>query len=595
MTIDNELERELSQLVAHYLAGSPTAEQFDRLQYLLNVSEDARMFYICNVGIDLQLYYDRQAREVSSPSPPEDLPSAAATNEVNSIFDFDDDLMDALAEAPPAPAPRPDPAPAYIFVDETPDRAGTMESLLSRWWRMERIAEVACSALFFVALLVMLCFSSFVAPEHGSRAKKLVGRITNLADCRWGSGSQPMSFYDPVAIGQKIHLTAGLLEIRYETGAVAVLQGPVVYEISSENGGFLALGKMTGKVTGRTARGFAVETPTVTVVDLGTEFGIEVGPSQETTSHVFQGAVKLMAAAESGEPIAFAVKQNQAFRVERNPKHKHSVVIVPCGAAEPEKFVRQEQLSPFGRWHAFSQELHRDPALLAYYNFQKQDRSPSVLANSAQGSNAWRHGAIRGAVWTEGRWQGKDALQFNGPDACVELRLPEVISELTLAAWVRVDSLADEPSALLMSDAGERGRVHWQLTKDGQMSCDFPERGGTEGQGRPQNLSPRLFDGDRLGRWTHLAVVFDQATGNMTFYCDGRQVGTRKVVVDDRQPISIDVASIGRWTKRNGGQTQGSRSLRGQMDELAVFARSLAPNEIHRMFEAGRSKDTEGR
>ena len=255
MAIDNELEHELcnSSLTP---GGLVTAEQFDRHR-ICSTSEDARMFYICNVGIDLQLYYDRQAREVSSPSPPEDLPSAAATNEVNSIFDFDDDLMDALAEAPPAPAPRPDPAPAYIFVDETPDRAGTMESLLSRWWRMERIAEVACSALFFVALLVMLCFSSFVAPEHGSRAKKLVGRITNLADCRWGSGSQPMSFYDPVAIGQKIHLTAGLLEIRYETGAVAVLQGPVVYEISSENGGFLARA-MIGKVT-EGPRGFAVK------------------------------------------------------------------------------------------------------------------------------------------------------------------------------------------------------------------------------------------------------------------------------------------------------------------------------------------------
>ena len=58
----------------------------------------------------------------------------------------------------------------------------------------------------------------------------------------------------------------------------------------------------------------------------------------------------------------------------------------------------------------------------------------------------------------------------------------------------------------------------------------------------------------------------------MTF-CDGRQVGTRKVVVDDRQPISIDVASIGRWTKRNGGRPR-SRSRAADANP-AVFARSL--------------------
>lgn len=594
MTIDNELERELSQLIAHYLADSATAEQFDRLQYLLNVSEDARMFYVCSVGIDLQLYWDRRPHEVRLASQPEDQPSAAATEQATDNAELDDDWIYSLAEEPPAP--RPESLPTYVFVDEAPDPAGPRDSMLSRWWRTERIAEMVCATVFFVILLGMLSFSAHVAPKNGLQATKAVGRVTNLAGCRWDAESPPLSFYDRVAIGQKIQLAAGLLEIRYDTGATVVLQGPVTYEIRSENSGFLASGKMTGKVTGPNARGFAVSTPTVEVVDLGTEFGVEVSPSRETTSHVFRGAVKLVAAAESGEPIAFVVKQNQSFRVEPNPKHKHSVVIVPCGAAQPKKFVRQEQLSPFGRWQAHSQDLHRDPALLAYYDFQKHAGSPSVLANSAQGSNASRHGTINGAVWTEGRWPGKDALQFNGPDDYVELRLPETIRDLTLAAWVRLDSLADEPSALLMSDANEQGRLQWQLTQAGQMCCDFLGKGGAaEGQDRRHNLSPRLFDADRLGRWTHLAVVYDQATGNITFFCDGRQVSTAKALIEDRQTIRIGAASIGRWTTRIGGQTQGSRNLHGQIDELAVFARSLAPNEIHRMFEAGRGKETENR
>ncbi len=594
MTIDNELERELSQLVAQYLADSATAEQFDRLQYLLSVSEDARMFYLCSVGVDLQLYSDRHLHKAPPASQPQAQPSMAATEQATDTPDLDDDWIYSVAEEPPPPPP--ESFPPYVFVDEASDNAGPTESILSRWWRAERIVEMAGSVLFFVMLLGMLSFSGHVAPKNGLQATKAVARVTNLADCRWDAQSPPLSFYDRVAIGQKIDLAAGLLEIRYDTGATVVLQGPVTYEIRSENSGFLASGKMTGKVTGANARGFAVSTPTVKVVDLGTEFGIEVGQMHETTSHVFRGAVKLVAAAESGEPVAFVVKQNQAFRVEPNPKHKHSVVIIPCGAAQPHKFVRQEQLSPFGRWQAHSQDLHRDPALLAYYDFQKHAGSPSVLTNSAQGSNALRHGKINGAVWTEGRWPGKDALQFNGPDDYVELRLPETIRDLTLAAWVRLDSLGDEPSALLMSDANEQGGLQWQLTQAGQMCCDFLQKGGTaEGQDRRHNLSPRLFDVDRMGRWTHLAVVYDQTTGDITFFCDGRQVSTAKAVIEDGQTIRIGAASIGRWTTHNGGQTQGSRNLHGQIDELAVFARSLAPNEIHRMFEAGRGKDTENR
>ena len=38
---------------------------------------------------------------------------------------------------------------------------------------------------------------------------------------------------------------------------------------------------------------FTVRTPTATVTDLGTEFGVEVSKDGYTMSHVFRGSVKL--------------------------------------------------------------------------------------------------------------------------------------------------------------------------------------------------------------------------------------------------------------------------------------------------------------
>jgi hypothetical protein len=107
------------------------------------------------------------------------------------------------------------------------------------------------------------------------------------------------------------------MEITYDTGAKIVLQGPATYQVESATGGYLAVGKLTAKLekkgndecgmmndelpaaqngtehsTLSTRHLFAVRTPTVTVTDLGTEFGVEVGKDFSGV-HVFTGTVEL--------------------------------------------------------------------------------------------------------------------------------------------------------------------------------------------------------------------------------------------------------------------------------------------------------------
>ena len=69
--------------------------------------------------------------------------------------------------------------------------------------------------------------------------KAYVGRITGMVDCKIGDSR--------VSLGQKLDLASGLMEITYNTGAKVILQGPVTYEVES-NGGYLAVGKLTGKL-----------------------------------------------------------------------------------------------------------------------------------------------------------------------------------------------------------------------------------------------------------------------------------------------------------------------------------------------------------
>ena len=107
----------------------------------------------------------------------------------------------------------------------------------------------------------------------------------------------------------------------------------MTYEVES-NGGYLAVGKLTGKlekgvrVQGSGVRDckseirnhqirnlslstiryplFTIRTPTATVTDLGTEFGVEVSQEGVTETQVFVGAVKI---ARSGDENSVAVEQ----------------------------------------------------------------------------------------------------------------------------------------------------------------------------------------------------------------------------------------------------------------------------------------------
>ena len=206
------------------------------------------------------------------------------------------------------------------------------------------IATVVTGLGILIASHVYMSCPEQVARQSGSLPSPLstlhsvVGRITGMVDCKWekegmrGEGRaaeagnptsyilNPKSF---VALGDKFVLASGLMEITYDTGAKVILQGPVMYSVEA-NGGYLSVGKLTGKLEKKVASGqwpvasnsetsspqplapspcsnpqslipnpFVVRTPAATVTDLGTEFGVEVDQRGRTETQVFVGEVKI--------------------------------------------------------------------------------------------------------------------------------------------------------------------------------------------------------------------------------------------------------------------------------------------------------------
>ena len=203
-------------------------------------------------------------------------------------------------------------------------------------------------SLIHVSLPEQVARQSAPLPSPLSPLPSAVGWITGVVDCKWakeGSGargqgpgienlkSQIPNPKSPVALGDRFALAAGLMEITYHTGAKVILQGPVTYAVES-NGGYLAVGKLTGKLEKRGERReergggsanhqilnpkskivspsplsslpsplFVIRTPSAIVTDLGTEFGVEVTKDQQSHLHVFQGKVVVRPNKVAGKP-----------------------------------------------------------------------------------------------------------------------------------------------------------------------------------------------------------------------------------------------------------------------------------------------------
>ncbi|MBN1395317.1 MAG: FecR domain-containing protein, partial [Pirellulales bacterium] len=139
-------------------------------------------------------------------------------------------------------------------------------------------------------------------------APVFVGRITGMKDCRWSDPNTRTLIGASVPLEREYSLSSGLMEITYGSGARVILEGPCTYRVESSAGGFLAIGKLTANIRTQSSKPkarssnpsplfplasplFSVRTPTATIADLGTEFGVEVDANGETTSHVFQGSV----------------------------------------------------------------------------------------------------------------------------------------------------------------------------------------------------------------------------------------------------------------------------------------------------------------
>lgn len=93
--------------------------------------------------------------------------------------------------------------------------------------------------------------------------------------------------------GDRYKLTQGTAQFSTGRGAILVIEAPSEIEFIDENRVLLTHGKVVGKCLSPQSEGLRVQTPTAEVIDLGTEFGVQVDRDGVTNVVTFDGKVQL--------------------------------------------------------------------------------------------------------------------------------------------------------------------------------------------------------------------------------------------------------------------------------------------------------------
>ena len=485
--------------------------------------------------------------------------------------------------------------------DETPRRGDQRRSQHSQnlgWQRFRGVAGWVSAALALLLLVGMLISQAINSGRDETRpqmAGEDVAEPTDVNDSGVAvltrvAGLQGTTTTD-WRVGETIPpgsmtWNVGLVQLEFYCGATVVAEGPAEIEILDESRLLCRSGRLRAHVP-ELARGFAVLAPSFELVDLGTEFGLNVSDDGAAEIHVFDGKVELYDA-ESNRNLATRRELNagDALTVDRDGLSK-PIATRDADFVTPTRLSQMTDARQQGQhrdWRAFRDSLQDDPRVVAYFPFDRDDSEDRLLVG--HGTNGTTiEGAIVGCEWSEGRWPGKTSLQFKRPGDRVRITVAGEFGSLTYSTWVRVDGLDREHNSLLLTDGFGRNGIHWQIRQDGKLVL-----GMRHSKNRARSYqSDSIFNLFRLGQWVHLATVYDVDRARLTHYVNGRPAKRMRLKKSSAGVLRIGNATIGNWSVPTP-QHRGSsvRNFNGCIDELIVFRDALDDQEVRRIYEVGR-------
>ena len=562
---DQRFISHITHLFLLSMEGMATEAQFRQLNQLLTKSSIARDYY-----------YDFVASYVSIKS----LEMFAETDDCRQEYlnQFLEELAEDEIHSPTVDIPK---------SDDTPEMPVENINISQETRRLNKLSVLSIIASAAAVLFIIL-FVRF-APN---RRSVLVGQCTNVVNAAGGSALGAIYSGCDLYNGP-VELTAGFAEIELTGGTNVIVEAPARFVLKSSNQIYLEQGRLVVKIDKSMGEPFVVNSSHASIVDYGTEFGVQVDEAGNTLTHVFQGKVELRS---GSDPLRFEYRlpltENQGGLADSKDQ------LIPKEGLS-NRFVRQPEFetkvmalkgSSYHRWLAYSYQLRRDPGLVAYYTFDRDENNPAVLTNLADATGGILNGALGSAnqtslpIWVQGRWPQTTALSFDrsrkqyvevpsNPSVCVN-------GPITIAAWINCSG-AKDGGHILSNRTGPRALCNYQF---GYRSPSMPEwrhgihlaRKTDSKDAKNQLCSKPLPD---VSGWMLIAVTHDNDT--IKFYLNGQLVESKY------WPRKQALAEGGLMIGTDFSPDDPSR-FNGKIDEIVIARRIFTEDEIAEMYQAGR-------
>lgn len=405
--------------------------------------------------------------------------------------------------------------------------------------------------------------------------------VVKLDGVRWTRADEPHPAEGDVLAPGRLRFRTGRLTLTMLNGVVLVAEGPADFDVVSTERVFCREGRLRTRVPTE-AHGFVISSPASAVLDLGTEFGLNVGSDGASQVQVFEGRAEAVVRSGSGAEVqersrllgpASVFDVDPAAGQIRSARRPQAFTAPSDLGAPPltldPSYSRIVMASrPWSYWRFESMDggtvpnqVAGRPPLLARGPLRLTDPTPARPA-PANRSAVFAPGQALQYFEMEGPWQPAPEL-----GRAAELWfLPEAIDHASLLSLVGQKD-TNHHALFLEMTSRNRHTLHppaivrfldrWPAGTDG--GCNIYSE---------HHYTPY--------RWHH--VVGQMNAGRMELFLDGEL--TRSLSENLEHPTQPSQVLLGRLSTIPLTDYIHCRAFVGRIDEVALYDRPLSAEEV---------------
>ncbi|MEJ5261021.1 MAG: hypothetical protein WHS88_12610 [Anaerohalosphaeraceae bacterium] len=174
-----------------------------------------------------------------------------------------------------------------------------------------RVSKLSIYTLILstAAILMVVVYAHLVTFRRGVE----VATLEDSIQAKWGESDGMLKAGTRLTTRRSHYLRGGVASLKFDNNAVVTVEGPAEFELVSEDRIRMQYGRLYCIVP-QEALGFSVVTPTVMVVDLGTEFGVQADFNGTTELHVSRGLTRLLSG-DKQRKVSVEAREGMGWRV----------------------------------------------------------------------------------------------------------------------------------------------------------------------------------------------------------------------------------------------------------------------------------------